>query len=182
MELTKRRVAAFAFVESRLILIRTGGAGARIPPKGKTEPGETDVEAALRELREEAGVLGTPRYVSERPVGRYKHVKARSRKGEINDIFVALIDEKDFVPKKAELGREPRLFTRSEAVAQVRRDVVDGLRPSSSGRDLIAAIGIAYAFAEEVRKGRIPLALRLQESARDTARKGAWQLALRRLA
>ena len=151
LEFAERRVAAFIFVEDQIVLVRAKRSGARVPPKGKLKAGETDTQAARREAREEAGVIGEL-FISECPVAQYIHGTTHSEKHEVIDCYVLIADPRDFRPEQAEPERKPKLYPRDGAIARVLEDVRKKRRPEASDSDLVAAIRKAFSFVDEVRQ------------------------------
>lgn len=83
----ERANLCFILHEDRVLLIRKKrglGAGKINAPGGKLEPGETALEAAIRETQEEVGV--TPLYLEERGVLRFQFTDGY---GLICSVFVA---------------------------------------------------------------------------------------------
>ncbi|GAB3284664.1 NUDIX hydrolase [Parasphingorhabdus pacifica] len=64
-----RAVGLVHVVDGRLLLVRSKKQSAFYLPGGKIDPGETELHALHREVREELGLVLRPR--SERFVGRY---------------------------------------------------------------------------------------------------------------
>lgn len=95
--MTTRRafsVAVFARFEGRVLLIRHKRLGTWLPVGGEVEEGETPLEAAARELREETGLEGVFPQVTDlegEPAGLigYEEHMAGSKGLHMNFAFVA---------------------------------------------------------------------------------------------
>lgn len=104
--MTERRafsIAVYPRFQGRVLLIRHLRLGIWLPPGGELLPGETPLEAARRELREEtglegrfpviSGVEGTPPGL----IGYEEHV-AGSKGRHMNFVFVADVDTDEVRP------------------------------------------------------------------------------------
>lgn len=84
----ERAILCFIVQDGRVLLIRKKrglGAGKINGPGGKVEPGETTLEAAIRETREEIGV--TPLRIEERGILHFQFVDGYSLRCAV---FIAL--------------------------------------------------------------------------------------------
>lgn len=96
-------VAVFPRFRGQALLIRHRRLGVWLPPGGECEPGETPLEAAARELREETGLIGRFPIVSTTdgtPPGLigYEEHPAGSKGTHLNFVFVAEVDTDAVVP------------------------------------------------------------------------------------
>lgn len=101
-------VAVFARHQGRVLLIKHKRLGTWLPVGGELEPGETPLEAAIRELKEETGLVG--RFhdalgVDGTPKGLmgYEEHPAGSKGTHLNFAFVADVDS-DHVVSNGEFG------------------------------------------------------------------------------
>jgi 8-oxo-dGTP pyrophosphatase MutT (NUDIX family) len=96
-------VAVYPRHGDRLLLIRHKRLGTWLPPGGELEVGETPLEAAARELREETGLVGTFPRTSEVDgtppglVGYEEHV-AGSKGQHLNFVFVVDVADPQVTP------------------------------------------------------------------------------------
>lgn len=96
-------VAIFARQGGAILLVRHRRLGTWLPVGGEIEPGETPLEAAVRELLEETGLAGTfPRGlgVDGTPPGLigYEEHPAGSKGLHMNFAFVADVPSRDLAP------------------------------------------------------------------------------------
>ena len=111
-------VAVYPRFEGRVLLIRHKRLGTWLPPGGELELGETPLEAARRELREETGLEGVFPLVSPidgTPPGLigYEEHLAGSKGWHLNFVFVADVST-DHVTPNDEFG-EWRWVTDADA-------------------------------------------------------------------
>jgi len=100
MESHERRafsVACYPRYQDRVLLIKHRRLGHWLPPGGEIEPGELPADAALRELREETGLVGRLPPLSDIdgvPPGLlgYEEHPAGSKGTHLNFVFVAEVD------------------------------------------------------------------------------------------
>jgi 8-oxo-dGTP pyrophosphatase MutT (NUDIX family) len=96
-------VAVYPRHQGRVLLIRHRRLDLWLPPGGECEPGETPLEAAARELREETGLVGRFPALSDidgTPAGLigYEEHVAGSKGVHMNFVFVADVDTDEVVP------------------------------------------------------------------------------------
>ena len=108
----KRQAAAAVFRGSgdacELMLITSRDTGRWIVPKGWIEKGEDGPTAAIREVWEEAGLVGE--VLPGGPVGHYRYLKLRPRRGDalcdVDVYLVKLVEEKNQWPEKGQRRRK----------------------------------------------------------------------------
>lgn len=98
-------VAVFARNDGAVLLVRHKRLATWLPVGGEIEPGETLLEAAVRELREETGLEGVFPPIGEidgSPPGliAYEEHQAGSKGLHMNFCFVADVSVRDVVPNE----------------------------------------------------------------------------------
>jgi 8-oxo-dGTP diphosphatase len=98
-------VAVYPRHQGRVLLIHHRRLGIWLPPGGEIHEGETPLEAAARELREETGLVGRFPKTSEidgTPLGfiGYEEHVAGSKGIHMNFVFVADVDTDDVKPNE----------------------------------------------------------------------------------
>jgi 8-oxo-dGTP pyrophosphatase MutT (NUDIX family) len=96
-------VAVYPRHQGRVLLIHHRRLGIWLPPGGEIHEGETPLEAAARELREETGLVGRFPKTSEidgTPLGLigYEEHPAGSKGTHMNFVFVADVDTDEVKP------------------------------------------------------------------------------------
>jgi len=96
-------VAVYPRYQGRVLMIRHRRLGIWLPPGGEMHEGETPLEAAARELREETGLVGRFPVVSDvdgTPAGfiGYEEHPAGSKGIHLNFVFVADVDTDEVHP------------------------------------------------------------------------------------
>jgi 8-oxo-dGTP pyrophosphatase MutT (NUDIX family) len=109
--------------EVEFLLVRTSGGGEErwTFPKGHRKSGESLAEAAAREAREEAGVVGR---IETSMLGTYRYPRGPRSEGHADrDVAAFLLDLSNgaFHPEKAEEGRDPTWVDFDRAVALLAR-------------------------------------------------------------
>ena len=116
---SRRRVAAAVSYREgadgpEFLLVRTKGGDKWTFPKGHVEADEEPSDAALREAREEAGLVGE---IDPALLAEYRYPKTRSRRGE--DRVSAYLLRVEGQTPPAESFREPTWFSTDEARAKL---------------------------------------------------------------
>jgi 8-oxo-dGTP pyrophosphatase MutT (NUDIX family) len=98
-------VAVYPRHAQRVLLIKHRRLGVWLPPGGEIEPGETPLEAAARELREETGLVGRFPARSEidgTPAGLigYEEHPAGDKGTHLNFVFVCDVDDDRITPNQ----------------------------------------------------------------------------------
>ena len=97
------------------VLLLKHKSGSWVFPKGHIEPGETPLEAALREVEEEGGVVATCPDESRTFVTRY-----HNNRGELREItYFALRTDADTPTLREALFQEGDFFAPKRALAQL---------------------------------------------------------------
>lgn len=133
-------VAVFARYQDQILLIHHHRLGTWLPVGGELEPGETPAEAALRELREETGLLGrleAPAGLEGAPAGLlgYEEHEAGKKGLHLNLSFVAEVDHQAVTPNdEFSACRWVSDLRDIECPANVRQLAGRALRAPRSGR------------------------------------------------
>jgi 8-oxo-dGTP pyrophosphatase MutT (NUDIX family) len=114
-------VAAVAFARAerglRFLVVRTKGGKRWTFPKGHVEPGESERDAAERELREEAGVRGT---ADKTPFATYRYPATRKHAHGDTLVRAFLVElDTEVAPAGAESWRSPTWSTPAEAAERL---------------------------------------------------------------
>jgi 8-oxo-dGTP pyrophosphatase MutT (NUDIX family) len=107
---------------SEVLLVTSRETGRWVLPKGWTSPRLDDAEAAAREARQEAGVIGK---VKAKPIGHYSYKKFCGNEIRLVHVEVfelAVVREKRRWPERAE--RQRAWFTLPEAAKLVREPLL----------------------------------------------------------
>jgi len=103
-------VAVYARKRDRVLVIAHKRLGTWLPIGGELEAGETPLEAARRELREETGIVATFRSIAQAPEGvpagliGYEEHMAGSKGLHMNFVFVAEVGADAEVTPNSEFG------------------------------------------------------------------------------
>ncbi|WP_277343374.1 NUDIX domain-containing protein [Nocardioides sp. HDW12B] len=124
--------------QGRILLVRRGtepGRGLWSVPGGRTEPGETSAEAAVREVREETGL----RIVVERPAGTVERPGPGGVVYVIDDVVAVPAPGVDPTDVRAGDDADEVRWVGAEDLARLDRAgaLVDGLVEALSGWDLL---------------------------------------------
>jgi 8-oxo-dGTP pyrophosphatase MutT (NUDIX family) len=121
---------------SEVVLVTSRETGRWVLPKGWTSPRLNDAEAAAREARQEAGVIGK---VKAKPIGRYSYKKCCGNEIRLVHVEVfrlEVVREKRRWPEKAE--RRRAWFAPPDAAKLVRepllRRLIASLDHKSAGK------------------------------------------------
>jgi 8-oxo-dGTP pyrophosphatase MutT (NUDIX family) len=121
---------------TEILLVTSRETGRWVLPKGWTSPRLKDAEAAAREARQEAGVIGK---VKAKPIGRYSYKKFCGNEIRLVHVEVfqlVVVREKRRWPEKAQ--RQRAWFTLREAAKLVKepllRRLIASIDRKSSGK------------------------------------------------
>lgn len=115
-----------------LILLHTGLENNWSFPKGHVEDGETPVETALRELKEETGITDVS-LIGSAPLfhEEYKIIRNLGEKLKVNDYFIGFVKDKNAKIQPEEI-RESAWLTFKEAMNRItykeRRSVLENAK------------------------------------------------------
>jgi len=98
--------------EVEFLLVRTSHGDRWTFPKGRVERGESMSEAAAREAREEAGIVGT---VLPEPLGVYRYASPRNGSDDVTAFLLEV--RRDGL--RAESGRDPVWLSRDAALERL---------------------------------------------------------------
>ena len=117
--------------QRQILLITSLDSGRWVIPKGNVGRGESTRDAAVREAREEAGLIGK---ASKKPIGYYTYLKAREDLPCIVDVYPLKV--KGVLDDYPEKGRRALAWMSvQEAVRAVDEPELKGLLAKISGID-----------------------------------------------
>jgi 8-oxo-dGTP pyrophosphatase MutT (NUDIX family) len=125
----------------RFLIVRTTGGKRWTFPKGHVKEGESDHDAALRELKEEAGVEGI---ADAEPFAAYRYPPTRKRARSDSLVWAFLVEiVDDTTPAGGEAGRDPGWLSPTEAAEKL-----------AEHRDPVSAAEHARVIDQAVRRIR----------------------------
>ena len=128
-----------------ILLVTSRDTGRWVLPKGWPSKHLSDAEAALREARQEAGVVGK---IECEPIGSYRYRKIEKKNSRLVEVFVFLLPvmkEKKRKPEKVQRSRA--WFDIETASARVREPTLKSLIGSLENglADVLTTINLTHA-------------------------------------